>query len=633
MNYSYVTLLTSDDFIYGVMVLNETLKRVQSKYPLYAVVTSNVSLPVLEILNQLNISFKIVTPIVPPTYIQEYNISINKNTTERWYYNFTKIEIFDLIQFDKIIYLDADVMILKNIDHLFEYPHITGILDNFYFSPNNFCSGGFFIYSPSHLDYTNLLKELRNLNIKSYNNQFPYTLKWGITEMELINYYFHDMLSKNLITNKYYNIYTTLIQDKDLATIQKNGYFLHFINTKPWQLALLKKHFQCSQYYYEQYMRILKQINSSLNWYKIRQRVIISVYAICKNEIKSINKYITSFSKADYLCILDTGSTDGTWEVLQEKQKIYPNLIIKQKIIQPWRFDQARNESFNLVPSNTTLYFMADIDEYIEEGNWNQIIKDYWAPHLTRGQFTYHRTVNENNVPQHSYYENRIHNNSWNHYEYRVHEQLFHYSGRRNFYLYEIIRFPIHVIHQASPNSRQQYLRLCQNELQEHPNNSIMRLQLALEYYYNHAYEASLEEFQTLIANYSNDLSNIENSACYYYIGLLQQYFNNEEESIASFKKGAYLYPNVCDNFYSLAVYYFNNELYQNVIIFCNYIKTYCYQYGWCSSYSSDSYLIDLLLGLSYYKLNILDEAKKYLNQAYEKQPLEQIKQFIISIS
>jgi hypothetical protein len=38
--------------------------------------------------------------------------------------------------------------------------------------------------------------------------------------------------------------------------------------------------------------------------------------------------YITDFGKADYLCILDTGSTDGTWEYLKEAQETHPNLII-----------------------------------------------------------------------------------------------------------------------------------------------------------------------------------------------------------------------------------------------------------------------------------------------------------------
>ena len=40
----------------------------------------------------------------------------------------------------------------------------------------------------------------------------------------------------------------------------------------------------------------------------------ICVYAICKDEMKFIDKWIESMSEADYIVVLDTGSTDGTFE-------------------------------------------------------------------------------------------------------------------------------------------------------------------------------------------------------------------------------------------------------------------------------------------------------------------------------
>jgi len=49
--YSYITLLSDDSYIYGVILLNESLKRVESKYPLKVLVTSNVTLPIINILD------------------------------------------------------------------------------------------------------------------------------------------------------------------------------------------------------------------------------------------------------------------------------------------------------------------------------------------------------------------------------------------------------------------------------------------------------------------------------------------------------------------------------------------------------------------------------------------------------
>ena len=70
----------------------------------------------------------------------------------------------------------------------------------------------------------------------------------------------------------------------------------------------------------------------------------ICVYAICKNEEKFVNRWVESMKEADDIYVLDTGSTDNTVEKLKELK-----INVNQKIIKPWRFDTARNESFMYV--------------------------------------------------------------------------------------------------------------------------------------------------------------------------------------------------------------------------------------------------------------------------------------------
>ena len=43
----------------------------------------------------------------------------------------------------------------------------------------------------------------------------------------------------------------------------------------------------------------------------------LCVYAICKNEISNIERWLASVNEADDIIVLDTGSTDGTYELLQ----------------------------------------------------------------------------------------------------------------------------------------------------------------------------------------------------------------------------------------------------------------------------------------------------------------------------
>ena len=114
----------------------------------------------------------------------------------------------------------------------------------------------------------------------------------------------------------------------------------------------------------------------------------ICVYAICKNESKNLDRWIDSVAyEADYIAILDTGSTDGTFERLCNysdnsffldswgyKAKIFVEQFDYQKEFGIMKFDKARNDSLKLVPNDTDVCFRLDFDEIPVKG-WSEIIK------------------------------------------------------------------------------------------------------------------------------------------------------------------------------------------------------------------------------------------------------------------
>ena len=89
----------------------------------------------------------------------------------------------------------------------------------------------------------------------------------------------------------------------------------------------------------------------------------ICVYAISKNEEKFVKRWANSMKEADDIYVLDTGSTDNTVKLLQEE-----NINVTTKIINPWRFDVARNESLKLIPDDTDICVCTDLDEVFEKG-------------------------------------------------------------------------------------------------------------------------------------------------------------------------------------------------------------------------------------------------------------------------
>lgn len=108
----------------------------------------------------------------------------------------------------------------------------------------------------------------------------------------------------------------------------------------------------------------------------------VCVYAICKNEIKNVDNWLKPFASADYICVLDTGSTDGTWRRLLESTEYYPNLHVKRKEYKKFFFDEARNDSLELVRDTVDLkdnniLLCLDLDEYASDNIVDELKKQW----------------------------------------------------------------------------------------------------------------------------------------------------------------------------------------------------------------------------------------------------------------
>lgn len=103
--YCYCTLLSSDNYINGVLGLYYSLKKVNTQYPFLVITTNNLSEEIFQILQQNNINY-IKKPYLSFSSITNYQSTINK------------IYIYTL-PFKKICFIDADAILLKNIDNYF----------------------------------------------------------------------------------------------------------------------------------------------------------------------------------------------------------------------------------------------------------------------------------------------------------------------------------------------------------------------------------------------------------------------------------------------------------------------------------------------------------------------------------
>jgi glycogenin glucosyltransferase len=103
----------------GLSVLAKSFQCVKSKYPLYVAIPQNREAGLREYINVLGL------PVLECDDISLDQNLQNANVVSSWNQTFFKLNIMRLTQFDKIVFVDADMLLLQNIDHLFSYPSLS----------------------------------------------------------------------------------------------------------------------------------------------------------------------------------------------------------------------------------------------------------------------------------------------------------------------------------------------------------------------------------------------------------------------------------------------------------------------------------------------------------------------------
>ena len=118
---AYVTVLSTDSYLPGVMALFESIKRTNPKVTNFAVVVNeNIKSETKRILEKEGLKVIVKGSVTVPENIKKSNQLFTSN----WNYTFDKFNLFELDEFDKIVYLDSDMYVKRNIDELFDKPNM-----------------------------------------------------------------------------------------------------------------------------------------------------------------------------------------------------------------------------------------------------------------------------------------------------------------------------------------------------------------------------------------------------------------------------------------------------------------------------------------------------------------------------
>lgn len=137
-NNAYVSLLATDDYLEGILGLKYSMEQVNTKFPLLVICTNTLKKETFKTLENNNIEYIIVSPI-------------SFGVKSQWISCANKFYAYNLIKYQKVIFVDADVIFLANMDQYFSLEKQAGYLyDN---GHEQIISGGFILLFPNELTF------------------------------------------------------------------------------------------------------------------------------------------------------------------------------------------------------------------------------------------------------------------------------------------------------------------------------------------------------------------------------------------------------------------------------------------------------------------------------------------------
>ena len=233
--HAYVMVIWGGDrYLAGVLAVAYSLIRLKTKKDIVCLVTNDVPNSARNTMKKLNIIVKEIPYLCYNTYPLKTKKQRQKYPTIQSFY--TKYNILNLIEYDKVIYLDSDLIVVNSLDHLFRCKPPLALFENQYdsnYTNNN--RGIKNYYTKTKLKY---LEKIKNSNIKTalYNSGFVANgtiLLIKPDKTQYINY--KKMMNKLSINKGFGSSFNTYSGPDEISiiyfmTLYSNGPKLQFRN-------------------------------------------------------------------------------------------------------------------------------------------------------------------------------------------------------------------------------------------------------------------------------------------------------------------------------------------------------------------------------------------------------------------
>nr|GEY06408.1 UDP-glucuronate:xylan alpha-glucuronosyltransferase 2 isoform X1 [Tanacetum cinerariifolium] len=211
---AYATVLhSSESYVCGAITLAQSLLKTGTTHDLILLIDTSISVPKRQALAAAGWTIRIIKRI---------RSKQAKNNTYNMY-NYTKLRLWQLTDYHKIIFIDSDIIVLRNLDHLFYYPQLSAKTDH-----DSIFNSGVMVIEPSNctfMHFTQRMNEIISYNGGDQGFLNEIFVHWHILPRNVNSFTF---FSPNIKTEE------LNIRNRLLAADPPQLYAIHYFGIKPW---------------------------------------------------------------------------------------------------------------------------------------------------------------------------------------------------------------------------------------------------------------------------------------------------------------------------------------------------------------------------------------------------------------
>ncbi|CAD5229479.1 unnamed protein product [Bursaphelenchus okinawaensis] len=284
---AYVSTLTSDSFLLAAEVLGFSIKQDHHNVEYLVVYTEDISQKSVDTLTQHGIKTLLVKKLDTPY----------KNNHTATKYQYTKVHLWSLTEYDTLVHLDLDTLVVDNVEEVFQCGEFCAALRH-----SDMFNSGVFVLKPNLKVYNDMLNTVQTASsydggdqgfLNTYFWQLKYAQMFGSNHSECVQKIRRLSSIYNYDIGMYYLSNRMLVTPKiihyTLGPIKPwdwYGYPLFDMNWK-WHEIRLKMHHEFSQMTWEIYNDLTKLMVATfitivVHLVLLRNRNAVRRITVCK---------------------------------------------------------------------------------------------------------------------------------------------------------------------------------------------------------------------------------------------------------------------------------------------------------------------------------------------------------------